>query len=404
MSKVARSYIFWVRRSSDLDHTAPIIYGLIKNGVKPDLIKYFIQSPHYSTKFLLKDPRVKFLEKKGIVIKKTLFFRFFNLMASLPYSEFKSSLDRLLFKVYANLLFIGIKINSINVMDLSSSYENQYVVKKLRLRGIGTIAIPHGISLFNGHKDSEEWKRLYPNSNPNPLDFNDLVVMPNKLSKSLLCTNLAEEKIRTLGSARYSKEWLEVLACIYRDFDLNLKSDNKINVLFLLEKQENYGFGTKVNFYPDLLKTLSFLDSNPAINLFIKPHPAMHPSERPFYEDLNSPIFFSDQVPTYKLILESNIVIGTDTSSLADAIILNKNILVLSFCSVFLTILKNYDLKGIMSSYNEFINKFENIIERPKENFFNTYKNRNFIKENIGDGDVLKEYFSLLSSFEIKNK
>lgn len=400
MSKKTRNYIFWIRRSSDLDHTVPVIYSLIENGIDPRQISYFIQSPHYSTKFLAADPRIKFLSEKGVNVKKTSFFRLFNVLASMPYSEVKAFFDRILFRIYISLIFFKIQKDSLNVMDQSSTFENKYVVKRLKSKGISTIAISHGLSLFNGHRDSEEWKRIFPTHEVHPLDFNDLIIMPNKFSQSLLCKNLSRRKVKVLGSPRYCDEWLKLLEDIYKDSNINLLKNDEINVLFLLEKLENYGFEEKIDLHPEVLKTLTYLDSNPKVNLFIKPHPSMHPSQRKFYTDLKSPVFLSDKISTFELVSECDLIIGSDSSSLSDAILKEKNVLILSFCSVFLTILENYNLKGIINSYEEFVQELEELIENPGDKSFNNYDVKKFREENVGSGSVLKDYYYLLSNFQ----
>ena len=126
----------------------------------------------------------------------------------------------------------------------------------------------------------------------------------------------------------------------------------------------------------------------------------MHPSQRKFYTDLKSPVFLSDKISTFELVSECDLIIGSDSSSLSDAILKEKNVLILSFCSVFLTILENYNLKGIINSYEEFVQELEELIENPGDKSFNNYDVKKFREENVGSGSVLKDYYYLLSNFQ----
>ena len=404
MKKKERNYIFWARRSSDVDHTVPIIYSLIQHGVESEKIQYFIQAPHYSLKGIEDDPRIKFLIKKGVSLKTNSFFFIYSLFSSLPFSELKAKLDKILFRIYINSLVSKFTKDSLNVMDQSTAFENEYIVLKLKRKGIRTVAISHGLSLFNGVKDENEWKRFSSTQGENKLELFDLVVMPNTLHSSIHCKNLSEAKVKILGSPRYSEEWLFVLKRIYRKNKYSFQKKEKLNLLFLLEKQENYGFGLKYNFYPDLMQTLEYLDSHSKINLLLKAHPSMHPSEREAYSKIKSKVFLSDEVSTFELISQADLVVGSDTSCLSDAILEKKKVLIISFCSIFKTILNNYDLKGICYSFQDFSEKIERVLDFPKDKYLNEYNISSFKKEILGSNKTLENYYYLLSANQVDNE
>ena len=57
-------YVFLYRRISDIDHTVPVIYSLLKNGIHYSQITYTDQNIDKTTINIKNDERIKFLNSK----------------------------------------------------------------------------------------------------------------------------------------------------------------------------------------------------------------------------------------------------------------------------------------------------------------------------------------------------
>lgn len=395
MQKKERNYIFWIRRSTDLDHILPIIFSLTQGGVNARNIDCQLLSPHFSLKNVYLDKRIAFLSSLNINITESIKYKIYKLIAFLPFSKIKVKTERFFFRLYINSVINNLNKDSINIMDHSASYENIYIAEKLSKKGIINISVPHGVTFFEGHIDPKEWGRLFP-SGGNKLSIYDIVVMPNYFSKSLLCNNIPSEKIRVLGSSRFNMKWLSVLENIYSVSPLEDKQKTK--VLFFLEKAENYLYGdSRYKFFENLLKLINYLDNNKEIKLIIKAHPAMHPKERNYYTKIKSKIFFDEKKTSFELVRESDLIIGTETSALSDAILMKKNVLIPLFCSPFINKLSRYGIP-VVNNLQECIELLDKIINKtfsPNEVKINEFRKEFLMDENE---DVLEKYFKFLTN------
>ena len=95
----------------------------------------------------------------------------------------------------------------------------------------------------------------------------------------------------------------------------------------------------------------NFLTNKVEINLIIKPHPSK--ANKDFKKLSNVNYIYEKNCSTFQLVNISDIVISTITSALTDAFMLNKKIIILSFCSPFYLIPRTYNPEIIANNFEE---------------------------------------------------
>ena len=105
---------------------------------------------------------------------------------------------------------------------------------------------------------------------------------------------------------------------------------------------------------------------------------------------------YEKEKSTFEVIFEADIVIGCLTSSICDAIVLNKRVIFLPYCHYFKNTLKNYLSKDLIANnFDEFkliIRNHMNNIESKKENKFQENFYKKFIDNN--KTDIFDKYIS----------
>ena len=143
--------------------------------------------------------------------------------------------------------------------------------------------------------------------------------------KKILINVADNQKVFNLGSARFCKENTNLLDQIYGENNiLNETKNNKLNILYI-----DGAFDIRKNKI-ELIHEISKLNN---INFKVKAHPRglfqidkANENGKQFKKS-NYTNFFWTYLHLLKLIEESDIVIGTYSSALIDAILLNKKIL-----------------------------------------------------------------------------
>lgn len=182
----------------------------------------------------------------------------------------------------------------------------------------------------------------------------DYYLEQNKLRK-IGIPNKKQKKIKILGSARYSKEWMRVVDKIY-NFKKKTKLDTPKNIgIFLTQKTQNLPFNHIL--IQKLLKLKKF-------NIKFRNKPRD-------YMPNNLCDFHSDKMDTSELVNWSDIIISTQTSAILEAIIKKKHVIFLNHL--------------IPKTYGHWIEKYKNVVSltRNDEDLFKFIKKKNIKIDNL---------------------
>ena len=213
---------FFLRHNNDIDHMVPVIYKwLSKENTSVDVILT-------TKRQYLNDYRINILRKfKNVKItyitdlfKKTSLAYFFNVF----YYKFDSRWDKLIgkspffkkiadkaIKEIADKIYKNTK-KAVVAFDWVTVYFVKQMIKYAKERSFTTVSLPHGdrpyISFFEtlnslnyGALDSFKKSKIF-----------DYVVVPNKLCFERYDKHMSKDKIKILGSPRYSDEWLYIIS------------------------------------------------------------------------------------------------------------------------------------------------------------------------------------------------
>lgn len=412
MSKVLKTFkfIFWVRRISDVDHTTPVVYSLVKYGnISGSEILVTDLMTDISACSLENDKRIKFLEDLGVKISLSSTDKLSKkyLKQQKNYSatskNFLLRIIKYLNKLILNLLIrykyikkikrisYLAKDKSVFITDQGSNEQYKKLYLYAKRNNILTVSIPHGLYMHYGFKqkinDEIGW---VPNCDYNVV-CNSLFLHNDALLK--------KNHYQILGSARFCNEWTSILKKIYGPCNELLQKD-KLNVLLLAEKS-----GPKNNpwlYHDKMKKVVDYLSSNKKVNLVIKTHPSLIDSDVYLSETAT---FINDdsQYTSLQLINNFDLTVATITSAVTDVFSLNKKVI---FCvSPFNTVFEKYIPEFVSHSSEEFIKKIENKIKMTEDiqtsdiNFSKLYD----LLINPNKSNVLADY-SLFFNNLIKGK
>jgi hypothetical protein len=435
---------FIIRDNPDLDHIFPIIYFFLKKNKSINILNFEINLD------LNLDPKINFLKKRypeniriyeiyNISGKRFFFDRIINFLSYSKYKKvnlknlknikknnifdyfiffFIAYMKKIVFKSksfyepylfgesWAENVFNKIQISSL-VMD-DSYYLNytrpQALINIIKKKKIKITLVPHTCHMFKRDEDIENLRsknlnNFYPN-----------IAVTSKLMKKILSNcGINSKKIKILGSARFCKENLNLLKKIYKKKNSNFLVNNKIKftssklrVLYIDGAYDNSN--EKLNLLNNILK-LNF------IILTIKAHPrgnfgnniTSSLKER-FKLESNLNLNIDASTMTQKLIEDNDIILGTYSSTLIDAILLNKKIVLPKF------LVKNFNIffedrkfVFVCHNVNEVILllkklskdnciKVSNKVKNDKNDFLRKY----VYGDCIDSSKILKSYYNLI--------
>ena len=431
---------FLIRDFPDLDHLFPVIHIFLKKKEKLNLLNFEINlnlEKDPKIEYLLKnykdnffiyevynikgnrffiDNIINFLSKKKFKeinfknlknLKKTNnIIYFFYLLVICYFKKIifssKSKIEEYLFnETWAKNLIKKVNITSL-VMD-DSYYFNfsrpKSLIKICRLNKVKITLMPHTCHMFTRKEDIENLKsknlnNFYPN----------IVVTSNKMKQIFNRCGIDFSKIFNLGSARFSKENINLLNKIYPK-NINLSNDinyrKKLKVLYIDGAYDNTIEKT------NLIREISKLNN---IQLVVKAHPRgmfikdqLSKKQKKLIENKEANFFIDISKPTKKLIDESDVIIGTYSSILVEAMLSSKKIILPKF------LVKDQieiDIFYENSGFAEVCNSTDDVVS-----YLNTYKKdnskqnlkliENFIIEYVYGGrndcsNILTEYYNLI--------
>ncbi len=431
---------FLIRDFPDLDHLFPVINVFLKkkekviilnfeinlNLEKDPKIKYLIKNYEknlniyevYNIKgerFLI-DNIIKFLSSKKFKeinfknlknLKREnniIYFTFLLIICYLKKIIFSSQtrIENYLFnEKWAKNIFRKVNITSL-IMD-DSYYFNfsrpKSLIEICKLNNIKIILMPHTCHMFTRKEDldnlkSKKLENFYPK----------IIVTSNKMKQILNSCGINQTKIVNLGSARFSSENLNLLNTIYpknKDEEKKLIDNKKIRVLYIDGSYDNSV--DKISLINEILKLKN-------IELVVKAHPRgmfiknqLSNKQKKLTENNTSNFLIDISTPTKKLIDNSDLILGTYSSILVEAMLSKKQIILPKFLIKdhieFEIFYEKFGFAKICNNITEVIKYINSYSENSSDQ--NLESIENFIQDYVYGGrknslNILEEYYDLI--------
>ena len=416
--------IFFIHRFNDVDHMTPIIYKLAKDTKEDLLIMSLNPLLDISNDF-----RLLFLKEKYNVSINYLYnsfapsrlHKFFGSLVCSTYSggSFKKNIVKILssfkrrsreqtgffegifdlfsglfrsFMMRFNLLnkiirrvfnkkWVEKMLKSLNpsalVFDYAAwvgIYNVAYLISIAKTLNIPTIDVPSGIAVYLEHPP--DYKTGFLNFIKNDKDY--MIVDHNWYRDECIKNGVNPTKIKVLGSARYCKEWEDLLhEIIPVDHSLDKKGEGKLNVVFMERGADRYHELTNLaKSSVDKLSQLEF------IHLIIKPPTR---SNRVLF-DMPSSVEISYNVNSVNLIKWADVVIVLQSAIIVEVLLQDKVFLYPRFLHKDRMIFEEFGACWAADSFEELE---ESLRTLNKNRAYKPYTNdnvREFLKEAAFDG------------------
>ena len=196
-------------------------------------------------------------------------------------------------------------------MILFLSFEKIKICFNFKKSNKKIILLPHTCHIFDFEEEKEIFSKI-KFSNFYPI----LVVCNEKRRNYMISYGYQPEKVKNLGSARFSNEWINIHSDLLPLFKFNNK--NKLNVLFIDGTYNNHKRQS------DLLNKLSNKLDN--IGIIFRTHVRKNNKidEIRNLLKLNNKILIDFETPTTSLIKKADIIIGTMSSIIIEAFVFEK--------------------------------------------------------------------------------
>ena len=393
-----KRYLFLIRRSSDIDHSLPIVYALLKRGVESSNI-LITDIEYNSSNFLINENKMyKFLQSKKIQIN---FFisKFYIFFLKLYNKKFFKIINLFLKKIIDSLYLIKILFYSIRTGQtfFTFKYHNRPIkfLNFLNKNRNMILNLPHGFTPWLDAKKNLDLDQTHLIRSNHPMKNNKAVLKNQKNfewfyyleSVNKKDSNHVISKQKKIFPLRYTYDWISILkeeVYLYKNKQVNQKNKIKEVTYFAQKKPSR----NKIFFYDELEKEmlLHILNNYKEIKLNIRFHPSQLKNKnnvKDFEKYPNCNIYFGEKMSTFELILNSDIILGCHTSALLDAISLNKKIIILEHLTQIDPSLKINTTK----SHEEFKNIFANTVNNfnRKNNYEEIYNNLIFPKKYLNN-------------------
>lgn len=221
-----------------------------------------------------------------------------------------------------------------------------------RKKSIYSVSLPHGI-------DHVSDPSYYQSLDRKTFDHFDFIVVPNHIRRDVLINlNVSEDRIRVLGALRYTNCWSKRLSNIYPPRNTD---DGRLKVvLFDIPVPQKYG---------ETVATIKLLLTLPTINLVIQIKPIPISENGP---PTLSSLFPNniDQTHASQLCRWADVVLGTSSSVMFEALIQKKQLVYLRHLEPDTHVFLNYKSNWVVESDDDLMSLIKRFnqtkaVERP---------------------------------------
>jgi hypothetical protein len=423
--KVNPMFVFWARHSNDIDHMAPIIYGFLKNGIPASQIRYIAIIPK---KYIMpeEDKRLIFLKSRGVDFEmphrmkgymdvayrlskkppRHLIGRFIQKVVRFVYYRYLIGKDQFNWPNwhYALKVIDETPKGSVFVFDHKHNVLYRKLVNEARKKGIVCVAAPHGLKVFYempGGVDYSEVRKLFDENGL--MGFYDRVLMPNPLYEDhAFKLGLSKEKMAILGSARFCREWMEIIEELYPRPPALPKNKDHLNILFLLEKGATRR--GMVSFVDRQMVTLDYLMAEPNIHVAVKLNPRSISKEQVEKLKKVKCLQFDNEYTTAELVAWADVVVAGATSTTFDPLSRGKTVIIMDYVQPVTMVYHEYQSPIIAGSLDEFREWITKIKNAPHSRYYREQDTQrlldDFVYANNKEKNVLKAYYRFITGLQ----
>lgn len=433
-------YLFFVRRYNDVDHMSPIIYRMVKDGIKnlavlvmnPKIdieddfrLRFLVKEFNVSIEYVYKFHSPRWHQKiagwyicwseKVLLQQKLLRDKIAKDKTPPLLTTYFATVQRLLLKIWQHFFHASVlqasyaqfnlpwarslleeNETSLVIFDFQpKNYVTEEIMQAVKELDIPIIGVPHGVNLVvnqystttsvkNKNTESDRWKQL-----------DAVAVQFEIIKKKAIKNGLPESKLRVLGSTRFCEEWEKIYFPLIPQTGVYQKAQDasKIRVVYMDNPGADYRF--KVDQVEDTIRRIAKLDF---VDLVIKPSTGRQEERR---RGISSNKLFDFAPLDYEthsleLIRWADVVFGVLSSILLEALILNKTFLYPKYFHKNITL---WETRGACWQVNDFEEMEAALKKISKNRTYKPYSEEtisNFIQEVVYGGvknrDVLGDY------------
>lgn len=288
MKKRVRAIFLVTIGYNDFDHMLPIIYSLVNSqnyhyeiDVIFDFNSVFFSKDDERYRYLIKTSGIKttdiFQNKYDFIIdnvfnskkpKKRLFNYMFKIIKFIIRKHISSKFD--IEKIDWKAL-LGLSINDEKDIIVFSIGSRRTLETYIRLKKINSkmksVLLPHGgdlceNSMLNIDNLSRSMEESFDFSRWDDMDY--VFIQDKKLKNKSVKNGVSISKLKLVGSARFSKEWIEIKKLIGIDGLQVPNYENKIKILILMPNMLSNIF------YDEVIRTIRFIAQYSEVSLKVQ--------------------------------------------------------------------------------------------------------------------------------------
>lgn len=420
-----RQALFFLRHYNDIDHIVPVIYKWSRSGhiCTVVLIGFTDVRQDYRIQFISSLACVKVFDLRELMTRADLLrFRFLSLMLYghacqyLNDSFFKlleifwpvAEREQFWDKIAALLLDTAFseKSNGAVAFDWISHKSTlpiefvRRVLVQCRANGHRGVSLPHGDSPHFNELIRNQELRIEPQVKYAGSDIFDYIVCPNELCAKRYRPFIEDRKIKVLGSARYSDEWLEVMPNLLPESlpALPVKQNgHELCVVFFLRKKE---FSL---FWDEIQRVIAMMLQFDNLRLIIKPHTRDY-LQKPLsslLKQIKSPRLevAKDDIHSASLLARADIIVDIATSVTFEAIKRGIPVLAADYLHAGYSAIAHYIPETEMRCRDDIYRALVHFSDNPHRQFYDQQHRASFIRQmlDVPDRYVLERYVNLLS-------
>ncbi|NKB20027.1 MAG: hypothetical protein GKS01_05715 [Alphaproteobacteria bacterium] len=270
-----------------------------------------------------------------------------------------------------------------------------------RKLGIRSFAVPHAVDLSTPNLNDSRAAAFYT-GDPRSALFNhfDHLLVENETRRSyLLQTDHSPDKIKVLGSPRYSRQWLDMRKTFGQTTTETIPDRGRFKVLYL-------DSGVKSPDNSVLVDMLNMIGTSKEMVLAVKLKPTFTKSKSTVpLRHYDPQIIIRHDRDTYELTNWADVVISPNTSPIVEAINLGKALIYLDFLEEFRPKFVDENPPCWIARNPEDVLELlrqvcQNPTIRPEPNFSTSTFVRDQLHGNESSGNVLNRYADVILSVE----
>ena len=269
-----------------------------------------------------------------------------------------------------------------------------------RARHIPTVSLPHGDSPYCNlmeNKQNINYEHL-ENYRTAGTAF-DYVVVPNELTARRYSRFLGPDRLKVLGSPRYNRQWMEILADHILQFDPGC-DEGMLKLAFFLRPMD-YAIH-----WDEVIQTMRLVLQFPEVRLVIKHHTRESSVTRLMerHAELrtsdNPRVSFAlNDISSSSVIRWADVILDLGTSATFEAVKIGKPVLAMEYVQANYLTVSHYMPECEMKCRDHVYDAVEAFIRNPKRRFYSEEHSARFVEEVIGgDDDTLARYVHFLAT------